>query len=79
VGISSITILSRYGFRENVLKRLAGQTLNDLPKTGKPNKERLQELIEIGKQSSPGPDREMILELMRSLVDSICKSEKILW
>jgi len=76
VGIFSITILSKYGFRENVLKRLARQILNDLPKTGKPNKERLQELIEIGKQSSPGPDREMILELMRSLVDSICKSEK---
>lgn len=76
VGISSISVLSKYGFRENVLKRLNRQILKDLSIAGKPNEEKLRELIEIGKQSEPGPDREMILELMRNLVDLICKNEK---
>jgi len=76
VGISSVRILSKFGFRENVLKELTRLILQDLPKTGKPNKENLRELIEIGKQSNPGPNREMILESMRVLVDAICKHEK---
>lgn len=76
VGISSFTILSKYGFRERVLQELTREILHDLPKTGKPNGEKLRELIEIGKQSNPGADREKILESMRVLVDAVCRHEK---
>jgi hypothetical protein len=76
VGISSFTILSKYGFRERALQELTRQILQDLPKTGKPNGEKLRELIEIGKQSNPGADREKILESMRVLVDAVCRHEK---
>ena len=75
VGFSSATVLSKYGFRENVLKDLTRQIVKDLSRTGKPNEERLRELIEIGKQSGPGPDREMILESMNNLVTTICKHD----
>lgn len=75
VGFSSATVLTRYGLRENVLRKLSDKILKDLPKTGKPNEERLRELIEIGKQSDPGPHREMILESMNILVDAICKDK----
>lgn len=76
VGISSFTILSKYGFREKVLGDLTSQILQTSFMTGKLNEEKLRDLIEIGKESNPGPDREMILESMRSLVDSVRKHEK---
>ncbi|NJC96882.1 MAG: hypothetical protein C3F07_20860 [Anaerolineales bacterium] len=76
VGFSSVMVLSKYGFRENVIKKLTQEVIRGLARTGKPNEERLRELVEIGKQSDPGPDREMILESMNTLVTVICKHEK---
>lgn len=76
VGISSFTILSNYGFREKVLGDLTSQILQTSSVSGKLNEEKLRDLIEIGKQSNPGPDREMILESMRRLVDSVRRNEK---
>jgi len=75
VGLFSARVLSKYGFRENVLKELTRQILDDLSKTGKPKKEKLHDLIEIGKQSNSGPNREMVLEEMRILVDVVCRNE----
>lgn len=76
VGFSAAMVLSKYGFRENILSELTNLILKDLPRTGKPNEERLRELIEIGKESNPGPDRAIILDSMRILVDTICKAER---
>lgn len=76
VGFSSVMVLSKYGFRENVIKELTQQAIRGLAGTGKPNEERLRELVEIGIQSDPGPDREMILESMNTLVTTICRHEK---
>src|SRR6266487_794209 len=76
VGISSFNILSKYGFRENLLRELTEKILIASSRTDKLNEENLRDLIEIGKQSNPGPDRGMVLDSMRLLVDNICKHDK---
>ena len=69
VTFSAATVLSRYGFRENTIRRL---TKKIILKNGRLNNTDLQDLIEIGMQSSAGTNRGMVINALRFIVEETC-------
>jgi hypothetical protein len=68
VAATTVQVQFRYGWRETVIATLKKKVLISLERHGRLDKEALQRIIEIGKQSEAGPDREVILEALDEIV-----------
>jgi hypothetical protein len=68
VAATTIQVQYRYGWRESVIAALKKKVLLSLERKSRLDNEALQRIIEIGKQSEAGPDREVILEALDEIV-----------
>ncbi len=69
---SAVQVVRKYGRRDAVVARLEREVASHLEETGRLVEEALRDLIELGKQSEPGREREWVLEALRSLADRTC-------
>jgi hypothetical protein len=68
VAATTVQVQYRYGWRETVIAALKKKVLLSLEMRGRLDNEALQRIIEIGKQSEAGPDREVVLEALDEIV-----------
>lgn len=69
-------ILSRYGRRTAVVRGLEREVASRLPRTGHLVEDALHDLIELGKQSGAGRDKEWVLRALANLADATCRSPR---
>lgn len=73
VAAATIQVQYRYGWREVVVTTLMRTVIEKLHKnSGHLDRGALERLIEVGKQSDSGPDREVVLKAMRDLTTQTC-------
>lgn len=64
----------KYGNRGAVVARLRRDANRQVAKTGRPVEHALYDLIELGKQSEPGREKEFVLEALSQLTGDFCKA-----
>ena len=75
--LTTYLVQSRYGQRENVIKRLADKVVIEMQSSnGRLGGDTLINLIDIGKQSEPGPDKEMVLQALWRIANDTCAHEE---
>ena len=70
--VVAIRVPYHYGRRENIVSALKREGSNYLRKNGYLPDSSLSDLIDLGKQSDPGKDRELILTAFNDLVVDVC-------
>lgn len=68
VAATTIQVQYRYGWRETVIATLKKNVLSRLDAEGRLDNDSLKRIIEIGKQSEAGPDREVVLNALDEVV-----------
>jgi hypothetical protein len=68
VAMTTVQVQYRYGWRETIIADLKNRVLSSLKINGRLDHEALKQLIEIGKLSEAGPDREVVLEALNEIV-----------
>jgi|GEM_PF-1633702 len=68
VATTTVQVQYRYGWRETIINDLKKKVISSLEIKGRLDNEALKRLIEIGKQSEAGPDREVVLEALSGIV-----------
>lgn len=64
VATTTVQVQYRYGWRETIISDLKKQVVTGLKANGRLDNDALKRLIEVGKQSEAGPDREVVLEAL---------------
>ena len=78
-GLAAVTALRiprKYIRRANVVKRLAREAARSIEKDGRPAAESLADLLELGVQSQPGRDKEIVLQALLNLTIEMCTSKR---
>lgn len=76
VGYTTVQVQYKYGWREVVISSLKESATKKLHQTGgQLDTDDLLNLIEIGKQSEAGPDREVVLKALQDLTNETCVHE----
>jgi hypothetical protein len=65
-------ILGRYGRRVSIVRALEREVGRRVRRTGRLREASLADLVDLGRQSQPGREKEMVLESLRSLCASVC-------
>ncbi len=72
VSLTAFWFQNTYGRRENVINSLKDRSLREFSHRERSNVGALRQLIEIGKQSTPGSDRELILNALKEIAAVTC-------
>lgn len=75
--ITSLRAQYKYGWRDVIIKSLKDEIVKEFhKKNGLLNLNDLESLVEIGKQSAPGANREVVIVSLRDIVTEICLDDK---
>ncbi len=78
-GVATVTALRiprKYVRRGSVVQRLTRETTRPIGREGRLAAESLQDLIELGVQSQPGRDKEIVLQALLNLTNEMCGSKR---
>lgn len=73
---TAIRIPRKYVRRANVVERLAREAGRSIMSDGRLNADSLQDLIELGVQSQPGRDKEVVLQALLNLTNEMCSDPR---
>lgn len=73
VGFTAFRIPRSYGRRDAVVRSVAREIGRPLPSKGRLAGASLHDLIELGKQSAPGREKEWVLSALMNLTDEVCR------
>lgn len=74
--ITALRIPRKYVRRGSVVARLAAETARPIRKDGRLNADSLQDLLELGVQSQPGRDKEVVLQALLTVTNQMCDSKR---
>jgi len=72
--ITAIYMLNRYGRKDAVSRDLERQITKRLPNEARLVEEPLQAMIELGGQSAPGEDKQLVLQALSELTVQVCRT-----
>jgi len=72
VGFTTLQVQYRFGWRESIILDLKEKTLSRLNSNDRMNEDALELILEIGKQSEAGSDREVVLNSIHDIVSETC-------
>jgi hypothetical protein len=72
VATTTVQVQYRYGWRETIIANLKKKVLSNFETNGRLDNEALKQLIEIGKLSEAGSDREVVLEAINEIATVTC-------
>lgn len=70
--LSAVHVVRKYGRRDSVVRRLEREAARALDQGGRLVEESLRDLVDLGRQSDPGPEREFVLASLLALTDRTC-------
>ena len=73
--VTAFRIAHRYARRTAVVKRLEREAARSISRDGSLREDTLHDLIELGKYSPPGRDKEMVLQTLLNLTNRVCERE----
>ncbi len=74
--IASVVVINLYGRRAVIVQDLGKEVARKLRVTGRLDDASLKELLELGRQSDPGQDKELVLDAIFRLADETCRHPK---
>jgi hypothetical protein len=69
--LGAMIVLAQYGRRDAIIDYLEKEAARPLRRTGRFDNRALADLIELGKQSEPGPDKGLVLEALNTLIEKL--------
>ena len=73
--VTAVRIPRKYARRTAVVQRLEREAERGINRDGRPQEETLYDLLELGKYSPPGRDKEMVLQALLNLTNRVCERE----
>ena len=73
--VTAFRIAHRYARRTAVVKRLEREAARSVNRDGSLREDTLHDLIELGRYSPPGRDKEMVLQTLLNLTNRVCERE----
>jgi hypothetical protein len=68
--VAAIVLTARWR-RETVINQLSGDAAQGISHRGRPVESELKDLIQLGKQSHPGQDKELVLQALANLAETV--------
>ena len=73
--VTAFRIPRKYGRRTSVVHRLEREAGRGIDRDGHPRGETLNDLMELGKYSPPGRDKEIVLQALLNMTNRVCERE----
>lgn len=77
VALASLRAVQFYGRRDAIVQALNREVTRDLPQ-GRLVEDSLADLIDLGTQSAPGQDKEVVLLALQTITDQLCSQQAYL-
>lgn len=71
--VAAILMPYHYGQRDKIIQRLKQRSASPLKRKAELNQVSLGTLIELGEQSAPGEDKQLVLTALNELADHVCR------